>query len=63
MASYEARLDRIEAVIAQEDALLVLLVRDGETEEQALAAYAKSHRLTVAQLGGTVFISEVDARL
>ena len=40
MSNYHSRLDRVEAAIAPKDELIVLIVRDGQTNEGALAAYA-----------------------
>jgi hypothetical protein len=44
MRNYQVRLDRIEAAIAPKDDSHVLLVLDGETNEQALARYANARR-------------------
>ena len=64
MRNYEGRLDRIEAAIAPKDELHVLFVRDGETNERALAAYAEERGITIAEVRGTVlYLSKDDARL
>ena len=64
MPNYEARLDRIEAAIAPKDELHVLLVVDGETNDQALARFAEERGITMAEIRGTVvYLSEDDARL
>jgi hypothetical protein len=64
MGNYQARLDRIEAAIAPKDELHVIVVLDGETNEQALARYAEQRRITVAAVRGpVVYITETEARV
>jgi len=64
MRDYGARLDRIEAAIAPKDDFHVLLVLDGETNEQALARYAEPQGVTMAEIRGTVvYVSEGDTAL
>ena len=49
MASYQARLDRIEAGIpAGQPEPILLFVRPGDSEEQVTTAYAEAHCLDAA---------------
>jgi hypothetical protein len=59
MGSYEARLERVEAAIAPKEVLYVVFVRDGETNEQALA------RCGIATIDRTpvLFLAGADAAL
>jgi hypothetical protein len=62
--SYLTRLEALEAALAPpEERLLVLVVKDGETNEAALAAYAKTRGIAVTEVHcPVVYISETDAR-
>jgi hypothetical protein len=62
MASdYCHRLERVEAAIAPRNQLVVLVLKDGDSQEDALAAYARAHGLTAAEVGGhVVCLSEAD---
>jgi hypothetical protein len=62
--SYLTRLEALEAAIAPQERLVLLIVKDGETNEAALAAYAKARGIYATDVRGpVVYISETDARL
>ena len=63
MGSYQSRLDRIENAIAPKCAVHLMVVKDGETETDALVAYAKRNGLAVGEVRPAVFLTEVEARL
>jgi len=62
--SYLTRLEALEAAIAPQERLVVLIVEDGETNQAALAACAKLRGIEVMDVRcPAVYISESNARL
>jgi hypothetical protein len=63
MSTYQSRLDRIEAAIAPKETLHLVIVKDDETQERALEAYATRRGLTAAEIRGPViYLTETEAR-
>ena len=64
MGNYEARLDRLEAAIAPRDELHLVPVRNGQTNDEALAVYASARGCVVVEVCGTVvYFTSADAAL
>ena len=62
--SYLTRLEALEAAIAPQKRLVVLIVKDGETPQATLAAYANARGIAMTDVRcPVVYISESDARL
>ena len=62
MGNYQSRLDRIEAALAPKDDFHILMVHDGETNEQALGRFAERRGITIAEVRGTVvYVTRYDA--
>jgi predicted nucleic acid-binding protein len=60
--SYQTRLEALEAAIAPQERLVVLIVKDGETNDAALAAYAKRHGIAVTDVRcPVVYLSGADS--
>lgn len=66
MANYLHRLNAVEKLIAPRDSApsVRAVILDGQTEEEALAAHAAAHGLTISDVRRSfVFLSYVDGRL
>jgi hypothetical protein len=69
MANYQDRLDRIEAVLLPQTNALrcVVYVNVGQTEQEAVVAYAEARGLTIAEVNANMicvhFVSAADSRL
>ena len=63
--SYLTRLEALEAAIVPQERSVVLIVKDGKTNQAALAAYPKKARgIEVTDVRcPVVYLSESDARL
>ena len=62
--NYLTRLEALEATIDPQERLLVLIVKDDETNQTALAAYAKSRGIDASAVRcPVVYVSGADARL
>jgi hypothetical protein len=64
MPNYRARIDRLEGQIALEERVIVLVVRDGQTQGDLLATCAKARRVKPSEIRvPVVYLSEADALL
>lgn len=63
-ASYADRLAKVEAALAPVVNWHLIPVYDGQTRDEAKAAYAAVRGITLAEVRGTViFMTEIDMRL
>lgn len=64
MANYQHRLDAVEKMIApRHSGVHVIMLDEGQTEDEALAAFAERLGLAARELGPVVYLSFVDAKL
>ena len=64
MGNYQSRLDRLEELIAPKDAIHLVIVKDGETQQEAFEVYAALRGLAITEIRPCViFLTETEARL
>ena len=63
MANYLRRIEAVEKIVAPRNTCVLIVLDNGQTEDEALAAFAKARGLAASEIGQVVYVSFVDSRL